>query len=206
MISQRWNRHGELRNTPSHITRNYWFRHNNRQINSVYVIILSKPNIDSSALHTWTYSSKHTPWQPAACSFDQCIIWRYVAPASQPVSPLSDRLPSIPDHVIMTWTPGQTPEEPQSWIRAWAVPISCPSQQCIPAPASPLQWRQSLPRTHCHGCRRATPLRTTMLVPNAQVRRPPPLPQMMAETAWSNLCSVFSLFFLYSLISSSLCF
>lgn len=51
----------------------------------------------------------------------------------------------------MTRTPRETLQEPQSRIRTRAVPVSCPSQKRIPAPSGPLQRRQSLPRTHCHG-------------------------------------------------------
>lgn len=81
-------------------------------------------------------------------------------PVPHPVSPLSDRFPGSPDHAVMTWAPGETAKEPQSRISVWAVPVSCPTQQSVPAPSSPLQWRQSLPRTHCHGCWWAAPLCT----------------------------------------------
>lgn len=71
----------------------------------------------------------------------------------RPVSPLPDCVPNSPDHAVMTGAPREPLQEPQSRIRVWTVPVSCPSQQRIPAPSSPLQWRQSLPRTHCHSCR-----------------------------------------------------
>lgn len=65
----------------------------------------------------------------------------------------------------MARAPRQPLQEPQSRIRVWTVPVSCPSQQRIPAPSSPLQWRQSLPRTHCHGCRWAARVDATRLLP-----------------------------------------
>lgn len=117
------------------------------------------------------------------------------------VSPRSDRIHGSLDHIVMMWAPGQTPEEPKSRIWARAVSISCSSQQCIPAPASPLQWRQSLPRTHCHGCRWATPLRTTMLLPDTHTGRRPLLPPQDFFPRQSFLC-----FLSFSLMSSSLCF
>lgn len=67
------------------------------------------------------------------------------------ISPPSDWFPCIPNHFIMTCTPGKTPQEPKSQIRAQAGLVTGPFQQCVPAPASPLQRRQRLPCTHCHG-------------------------------------------------------
>lgn len=114
-----------------------------------------------------------------------------MASASHSVSPLSGRSPCRADHVVMTCAPGDTPEQPKSRIRAWAVPVACPSQQCVPAPASPLQWRQCLPRTHCHGCPSAAPLHTTILLPDTQV------------DAYRHLLRPFPCSLLYSLCSKN---
>lgn len=105
----------------------------------------------------------------------------------------------------MTRPPGQTPQEPQSGIRAGAVPVCCPSPQCVPAPASPLQRRQSLPRTHRHGCCSTAPLPTT----EATGKKKKENPKATASPLEAGLGSLSSAFFfrdpLQSKIPSSLC-
>lgn len=50
----------------------------------------------------------------------------------------------------MSGAPAEASKDPQGWV--CFILVWCPTQQRVPAPASPLQRRQSLPRAHCHVC------------------------------------------------------
>ncbi len=102
---------------------------------------------DSTGEHTATKAQPQTDVQTptqfqriSPCPFSAVI----------PCSPL----PAF-DHVIMPGGPAEVPEKPFSWV--CSILSRCPSQQRVPAPASPLQRRQSLPCAHCHMCYRSQP-------------------------------------------------
>ncbi len=102
---------------------------------------------DSTGEHTATKAQPQTDVQTptqfhriSPCPFSAVI----------PCSPL----PAF-DHVIMPGGPAEVPEEPFSWV--CSILSRCPSQQRVPAPASPLQRRQSLPCAHCHMYYRSQP-------------------------------------------------